>query len=52
MSIISDMLAITEPNNYVKDKRLRSTSLVDDVLMKFMGSMIDERMIDVLSVAA
>jgi len=40
------MLAIIEPNNYVKDKRLRSTSVVDDVLMKLMKSMIDERPID------
>jgi len=46
------MPAIIEPNNYVKDKRLRSTSVVDDVLMKLMRSMIDERTFDVLSVAA
>jgi len=46
------MPAITEPNNYVKDKRLRSISVVDDVLMKLMRSMIDERTIDVFSVAA
>jgi len=45
------MPAIIEPNNYVKDKRLNLTSVVDDVLMKLMRSMIDESTVDVLSVA-
>jgi len=46
------MPAIIECNNYVKDKRLSWTSVVDDVLMKLMRSMIDESTVDVLSVAA
>jgi len=52
MSMISDMPAIIEPKNYVKDKRLSSTSVVDDVLMKLMRSMIDESTVYVFSVAA